>query len=180
MTKLIGFNNWSGEEKWAYWANHVNHIRFQFPPSPMYQTLWELVSKKNYFVITTNVDGMFQKTGFAEDRIFTPQGDYARYQCIKSCTQETRPTEPSVDRISPNIDPETFAVTEVLWSLGANCGGPGFLNVRVDAGFIEEPYEKQKEAYLGWLEQAVTKNLLVMEFGVGYNTPGIIRMYLKR
>ncbi|MCP1136253.1 hypothetical protein NKT34_23425 [Paenibacillus polysaccharolyticus] len=174
--ELIGYSNWSEEEKWAYWATHVNHIRFQFPPSPMYEQLRGIVSSKDYFVITTNVDGMFQKTGFDEDRLFTPQGDYARYQCVTPCTQETWPTKPIVDRILPNIDPETFTILDSnLVPRCPHCDGPVFLNVRVDAGFIGAPYKEQEIKYIEFLKKNVNKKTVFMEFGVGYNTPVIIR-----
>ena len=35
---------------------------------------------KDYFVITTNVDGQFAKAGFDTERIFATQGDYAYFQ----------------------------------------------------------------------------------------------------
>ena len=39
-------------------------------PEPVYDTLLQLVSGKDYFVITTNVDHCFQKAGFDKKRLF--------------------------------------------------------------------------------------------------------------
>ena len=36
---------------------------------------------QDYFVITTNVDGKFEKSEFDSGRIFAVQGDYAYLQC---------------------------------------------------------------------------------------------------
>ena len=46
---------------WAWWARHIYFNRYVNPPQPVYQKLLELVKDKDYFVITTNVDHMFQK-----------------------------------------------------------------------------------------------------------------------
>ena len=73
------------EEKWAYWSRHILLNRWQPPALPLYQTLFELVGDKDYFVITTNVDAQFYKAGFAQDRIFAVQGDYGKLQCAKGC-----------------------------------------------------------------------------------------------
>ena len=45
------------------------------PPKPVYQNLYKIVKNKNYFVITTNVDHFFQRTGFDKKRLFYTQGD---------------------------------------------------------------------------------------------------------
>ena len=54
-------------------------------PKPVYQNLYELVKEKDYFVLTTNVDHCFQKTGFDKNRIFYTQGDYGLFQCSEPC-----------------------------------------------------------------------------------------------
>ena len=48
-----------------------------------------LVNDKDYFVITTNVDHCFQKTGFDKKRLFYTQGDYGLLQCPTPCCNET-------------------------------------------------------------------------------------------
>lgn len=49
------------EEKWAYWARHISLNLFETPVKELYISLMELVSAKDYFVITTNVEGQFRK-----------------------------------------------------------------------------------------------------------------------
>lgn len=80
------------EEFWASWARHVLFARFNNGQSakdepgkytealPLYQQLLKLVRDKDYFVITTNVDGQFRKAGFDAERLFEVQGDYAYLQ----------------------------------------------------------------------------------------------------
>lgn len=76
------------EERWAYWAKHIDFARFVPPAMKLYRDLFRLVDGKEYFVITTNVDGQFRKGGFASDRLFEVQGDYAYLQCACGCHPE--------------------------------------------------------------------------------------------
>nr|MDE5831746.1 hypothetical protein [Desulfovibrio sp.] len=73
------------EEYWTYWARHVDFARFSPPPLPLYRELLKIVADKQYFVITTNVDGQFIKAGFSPSKVFEVQGDYAKIQCAKPC-----------------------------------------------------------------------------------------------
>lgn len=52
------------EEKWAYWSRHIALNRWEPPAQPLYRKLFALVKDKEYFVLTTNVDGQFEKAGF--------------------------------------------------------------------------------------------------------------------
>lgn len=179
--ELIGYDDWSEKEEWAYWTTHVNYVRFQFPPSPLYTTLLDIVADKNYFIITTNVDAMFYKTGFDAEHIFTPQGDYARLQCVKPCTTETWPTKDVIDKIIPNIDQDEFIVKDsVLIPHCPRCGGRVFLNVHLDSGYNHEPYREQSYKYQKWMQEATNKKLVILELGVGYNSPRVIRWPFER
>lgn len=62
-------------------------------PKPVYQKLYDLVKEKDYFVLTTNVDHCFQKTGFNRQQLFYTQGDYGLFQCSKPCCKETYDNE---------------------------------------------------------------------------------------
>lgn len=104
---------------------HVEEVRFRTTHARVYDLLLDLVRAKDYFVITSNVDGMFLKNGFAPDRLFTPQGDYAIMQCRKPCENTTWATKPIIDQILPTVDPATQEATEPeVIPHCPNCGGP--------------------------------------------------------
>ena len=69
------------EEHWSYWSRYIYINRYMDAPKPVYDDLLKLVSDKDYFVITTNVDHCFQKAGFDKKRLFYTQGDYGLFQC---------------------------------------------------------------------------------------------------
>lgn len=66
-----GFYNFeTEEEKWAYWAKHMYINCIGMRATKLYEDILKLVENKEYFVITTNVDEQFYKSGFDENRIF--------------------------------------------------------------------------------------------------------------
>ena len=50
------------------------------------------------------------------------------------------------------------------------------MNLRKDAYFVQdENWYKQDKRYSEFLDRNKNKSVLLLEFGVGFNTPGIIR-----
>jgi NAD-dependent SIR2 family protein deacetylase len=47
--------------------------------------------------------------------------------------------------------------------------------LRVDSNFVEEPFMKNKQAYLDFVNFHLDKKLVLLELGVGFNTPVIIK-----
>jgi NAD-dependent SIR2 family protein deacetylase len=179
--QLMGYDAWSPALKWGYLAVHVNDVRFEAPPHPVYSRLLDLVQTKDYFVMTSNVDGMFVKHGFSADRVFTPQGDYALMQCQTPCTTATWPAKPILDRIIPTVDPATQEITDpMVIPRCPNCGGDVMLNVRAGHWFLEEPYREQARRFTRWVNDISNRQLLVIEIGAGFNTPGVIRWPMER
>ena len=58
------------EEYWSWWSRQIYINRYNRPQSDVYLNLLKLVKGKNYFVITTNVDHLFQDHGFDKKRLF--------------------------------------------------------------------------------------------------------------
>ena len=73
------------EEKWAYWSKHMYLNNIGMKATDLYKNIFELVKNKNYFVITTNVDDQFYKSGFDKNKIFANQGSYGYIQCKNAC-----------------------------------------------------------------------------------------------
>ena len=56
------------------------------------------------------------------------------------------------------------------------CGGNMEMNLRKDANFVQdENWYKQAKQYEQFLDEIEDKNVVLLEIGVGFNTPGIIR-----
>lgn len=61
---------------WGYMADMIHQVRFNLPLSEVYTKTVEFAKTKDTWVITSNVDGLFERHGFDSQRIFTPQGDF--------------------------------------------------------------------------------------------------------
>lgn len=173
------FNFPTVEEYYAYWARHINTIRFNFPAGQCYLDLYAIMKERNYFVLTTNVDGQFAKAGFDPRRICTPQGDYAFFQCSTPCSDELYPNEKIILAMQENMTAGAFAIRSRDIPTCQRCNSLLVPNIRKDTRFVEAPWMENYQSLNKFLEQAKGKTLL-LEFGVGFNTPTIIRYPFER
>lgn len=162
------------EERWARWARHIDFIRFRPGAMPLYLELLELVNHKNYFVITTNVDVQFRKAGFDNDRIFEVQGDYGLMQCARACHHTLYDDRRTVEDINANA--HDLTVDSRFVPHCPMCGGKMDVHVRVNGIFIEDAHwHSMAERYYSFVEKYKSSRLVLLELGVGFNTPTIIR-----
>ena len=169
----------SEETRWAYWAKHVEMIRFAPPAMPLYLMLADLVKGKEYFVITTNVDSQFRKAGFAPERIFEVQGDYGLMQCRRACHPKLYSDYETVKAILPAI--RDCSIPSALVPVCPVCGGPMDIHVRTDASFIQdEAWNAMADRYERFLADYGKGRIVFLEIGVGFNTPSIIRYPFER
>ena len=162
------------EEKWAYWSKHMYLNNIGMEGTDLYKNIFELVKNKDYFVITTNVDDQFYKVGFDKNKIFATQGSYKYIQCKNACHNKIYDASDMVKEMIKNIT--DCKIPTKLVPKCPVCGGEMEVNLRKDAYFVQdENWYKQDEKYGEFLEKVKSKRLLLLEFGVGFNTPGIIR-----
>ena len=182
--KKYGFDNMyaggftrfaSPEEEWAYWSRNIYINRYLPPPKPLYEMLLRLVRDKDYFVLTTNVDHCFQRAGFDKKRLFYTQGDYGLWQCSVPCHDKTYDNEETVRKMM-----ETQSHMRVPTDLVPRCpvcGKPMGMNLRADDTFVEdEGWHAAAERYTAFVRSHSRQKILFLELGVGYNTPGIIKL----
>lgn len=179
------------EEHWAYWSRYIFINRYMAPPKPVYQKLYELIQNKDYFVLTTNVDHCFQNAGFDKRRLFYTQGDYGLFQCSKPCCQKTYDNESVIREMTAaqgftaNADntlrlPEgavpKMTVPPELVPHCPVCGRPMSMNLRADSTFVEDGgWHEATGRYKDFLRKYQSQKMLILELGVGMNTPGIIK-----
>ncbi|HIS62788.1 MAG TPA: Sir2 silent information regulator family NAD-dependent deacetylase [Candidatus Scybalomonas excrementigallinarum] len=162
------------EEYWAWWSRHIYYNRYISPPKPVYKDLLKLVQKKNYFVLTTNVDHCFQNAGFDKKRLFYTQGDYGLWQCSIPCHQKTYDNEDEVKEMM-KAQKNMRIPTELIPHCPI-CGKPMTMNLRCDDRFVEdEGWHQAMERYSDFLHHHRKHNILFLELGVGANTPAIIK-----
>ena len=160
------------EEYWAYWAKHIWFSRYRTGATGLYKMLLRRFPKA--FVVTTNVDGQFELAGFPAERIFATQGDYRWFQPASGTPKTLIDNHEWVMRVLPLID-DCRIPTEMIPTMPD--GSPAAMNLRVDETFVEDfRWHLQARRYTDFVQQASQGKLLLLEFGIGYNTPGIIRL----
>lgn len=162
------------EAKWGYWSKHSMVNRFLPPALPLYKMLYELVREKEYFVLTTNVDHQFWKAGFADESIFATQGDYGLIQCEKGCHQKIY----DADKIFHEMDQarKDCMIPSYMVPKCPVCGGNMAMHLRCDQYFVEDKHWHDAAGrYVDFAEQIGDSKTVLLELGVGFNTPAIIR-----
>lgn len=162
------------EEYWAYWSRYIWINRYTDAPKPVYETLLRLVSGKDYFVLTTNVDHCFQKAGFDKKRLFYTQGDYGLWQCSRACHDKTYDNEQAVRQMIQK-QKDMRIPTELVPHCPV-CGARMAMNLRCDDTFVEdEGWHQASGRYEDFIRHHQRDCVLYLELGVGMNTPGIIK-----
>jgi len=181
------------EEYWAHWAKHIWFCRYRTGALPLYRQLQRLFPEA--FIVTTNVDAQFELAGFNKDNIFATQGDYSRFQPAEG-RDRMGATFKKGDRMGatfkkgePKMTWSNRRWVEQVLPLIDDCriptnmipltedGRPAALHLRVDDTFVEDDHwHRQAKRYTDFVQEASQGNLLLLEFGIGYNTPGIIRL----
>ena len=164
----------SKEEFWAWWSRHIYINRYTDIPNDTYDKLLELVKDKDYFVLTTNVDHCFQRSGFDKERLFYTQGDYGLFQCSEPCHQQTYDNKEIIRKMFETQ--QNMKIPAELIPKCPVCSKPMTMNLRSDDKFVQdEGWYIANARYEEFAAKALEKRTLYLELGVGYNTPVIIK-----
>lgn len=162
------------EEYWAYWSRYIYINRYDQLIGKSYTDLLAIVKKKDYFVLTTNVDHCFQIAGFDKQRLFYTQGDYGLWQCSEPCHKKTYDNEQIVRRMA--AEQKNMRIPSELIPYCPVCGAPMSMNLRADETFVEDSgWHNAASRYQDFLRRQKEMPILLLELGVGANTPGIIK-----
>lgn len=182
----------SFEEHWAHWSRYIYCNRYDLKPARAYVDLLDLVQGKDYFVLTTNVDHQFQLAGFDKQRLFYTQGDYGLWQCSAPCHRATYDNEAQVRQmleaqgyssgpdgvltLPAGVRPRMEVPSDLVPRCPV-CGKPMTMNLRADGTFVEdEGWHAAAARWDDFQRRHRGMRVLYLELGVGYNTPGIIKL----
>ena len=179
------------EIMWAFWSRNIYVNRYLDAPKDTYKKLLNLVKDKDYFVITTNVDHQFQKAGFDKKRLFYTQGDYGLFQSVNKNNKKTYDNEEIIYKMLeaqgfvknekgiydiPNNSNINMSIPTELIPKCPDDGTNMTLNLRADDNFVEdEGWVEASIRYSDFVNKRKNQKLLLLELGVGMNTPVIIK-----
>lgn len=182
MTNMYaaGFYPFPTEEaKWGYWSKNAWINRFEPEAQSLYKKLYELVKDKKHFILTTNVDHQFWLAGFEDENIFATQGDYGEIQCEKGCHNKVYDAKEMFAQM--NQARKNCVIPSYMVPVCPVCGGRMAMHLRCDNHFVEdEAWHEAADRYAAFLKQMRGKNVVLLELGVGFNTPIIIRFPFEK
>ena len=126
--------------------------------------------QRGAFVFTSNVDGQFQKAGFATDRVCEVHGSIHHLQCMDGCFDSIW----SADRLQPVIDEAACRMTSALPRC-PHCDDLARPNILMfgDGGWIETRSAEQHGRFDAWLREV--QRPVVIEVGAGTHIPTVRR-----
>jgi len=132
---------------------------------------WAERMPRGCFVFTSNVDGHFQKAGFAEEGMVECHGSLQHLQCVKPCCAATWPTP---DGMQFGVDPATLRTQNELPRCPM-CGGLARPNVLMfgDGAWNPGRMAAQQIKFRLWLRRLARGKLLVVELGAGTAIPSV-------
>jgi NAD-dependent SIR2 family protein deacetylase len=114
------------------------------------------------FVVTSNVDGQFQKAGFDPARVLEIHGSIHHLQCLGPCCGEIWE-----NREAPEVDEAAMRARRIPRC--ARCAGVARPNVLMfgDAGWVGDRSDAQRERFSRFLQERGGARLAVVELGAG-------------
>jgi NAD-dependent SIR2 family protein deacetylase len=158
---------------WAFYGHRLNLYR-QAMPHAGFNQLLEIGSarKHGYFVFTSNVDGHFQKAGFAPERIVECHGSIHHFQCVESCTRDIWEGEQQ----NIILEEAAFRALDPLPRC-KHCSGLARPNILMfgDWSWLDERTERQADRFSAWLSGLIRSSaaLAVLELGAGTAIPTV-------
>ncbi len=169
-----------------------------------YDALYGLLKEKDYFIITMATDARIYGTrlGSSQERVVPEKLPEESFSC--SADEKTlalmdrlfppkkRLCDTRDRRIVAPCGNETWrqcsrACTKDIWEPGEvpddicpHCGAPLTGNTREAGTYIEEGYLPQWNHYTQWLAGSWNQELLILELGVGFGDPGVIRFPFEK
>ena len=167
------------EAKWGYWSKCGMVNRILPGALPLYEKVYRLAEGKKHFVLTTNVDHQFFLAGFDEAKVFATQGDYGLIQCQRGCHPKTYDALKLFGQMAQAR--EDCQVPSHMVPKCPVCAGPMEMNLRSDQYFVEDEAWHEAERRFGeFLRECEDKKTVLLELGVGFNTPTIIRFPFEK
>lgn len=151
------------ELAWGFYGHRLALYRGTVPHAGFAQLL-ALAERRprRGFVVTSNVDGQFQRAGFAPGRIWEIHGSLHHLQCLDACCNQIWPAS----ALQPTIDVERCRLLSPLPRCPV-CGGiarPNILMFNDDSWLAQRSAVQQAafESWLGGVERPV-----IVEIGAG-------------
>ncbi len=155
---------------WGFYGHRTNLYRDTIPHEGFHIiSSWIKRNSADYFVVTSNVDGQFQKAGYIEERILEVHGSIHRLQCQTPCSNQIWHNDEII-----RVDQGSMRAHHPL----PRCGGCGEIsrpNILMfgDYSWLSDRTHIQGRAFDRFLATHADRRIAVIEMGAGSAIPTI-------
>ncbi|MGB3398939.1 MAG: Sir2 family NAD-dependent protein deacetylase [Candidatus Deferrimicrobiaceae bacterium] len=157
---------------WGFYG-HRTHLYRQAEPHDGFRILRQWIRRFGlaHFVVTSNVDGHFQKAGFEEERVLEVHGSIHHLQCLSPCSDAIWPNREEIP-----VDHRTMRALHIPGC--PRCGGVARPNILMfgDFSWLGFRTERQESLFGTFLEETGGLETVVIEMGAGTAIPTIRSM----
>lgn len=154
---------------WGFYGHRTNLYR-ETVPHEGFQILQRWIKRKEApcFVVTSNVDGQFQKAGFADNAILEVHGSIHWLQCLKPCSDAIWPNQEQIP-----VDTQTMRAAHTPRC--PSCNGISRPNILMfgDWSWLAQRTHGQEQRLQRFLGEHADKKIVVIEMGAGTAIPTI-------
>ncbi len=154
---------------WGFYG-HRTHLYRDTVPHAGFAILqrWREQFGLDTFVVTSNVDGQFQKAGFTPGQIQEVHGSIHHLQCLQPCSGKIWPNREDIP-----VDPSTMRARKLPRC--PDCGGIARPNILMfgDGGWLGARSDAQAARLRAFLSAHRDDHVLVIEVGAGTAVPTI-------
>jgi NAD-dependent SIR2 family protein deacetylase len=159
------------ELAWGFYGHRLNLYRAAVPHAG-FGVLLAWARRLPTRVFTSNVDGQFQRAGFAAEYVAEVHGSIHHLQCLRGCGQPVWPA----DGVEVAVEPATMRAAGPLPSC-PRCGGLARPNILMfgDWGWDPSHAQPRLDAHAAWVRRMRGARLAVVEIGAGTAVPTVRR-----
>ena len=160
---------------WGFYGHRTNLYRSTVPHDGFgILRTWAARFRLTAFVVTSNVDGQFQKGGFPDERVLEVHGSIHHLQCTTPCCDAIWPNDGGFE-----IDEATMRSRQVPRC--PRCRAVARPNILMfsDFAWLDRRAAAQRARFEAFLDEVSGTRLLVVELGAGTGIP-TIRMTSER
>ena len=154
---------------WGFYGHRTNLYRQTEPHEGFYLLqAWADAYGLDTFIVTSNVDGQFQKAGFRDDQVLEVHGSIHHLQCLAPCSNAIW----NNDEVIP-VDFATMRAEHVPTC--PHCRGTARPNILMfgDFSWLSDRTHGQEMRFDMFLDQHRHHRLVVIEMGAGTAIPTI-------
>jgi NAD-dependent SIR2 family protein deacetylase len=140
-----------------------------------YKRLFNIVKDKEYYIVNMNTDALLERAGFSSDRIVSPCGNKNIFQCSDNCSNIIWECPDIEKNIIQQILDEKVKLADIMRPKCEKCGKPAQYNIISKSNYCESGYLENWGKYREWSALTLNKKLCVIELGVGFKYPTVIR-----